>query len=146
MTRDTRLASATESYQADLEPVTAHVVAQYHAANGGSSFKAWGGERATAGYSVGGMGGVPEKVIGSANLSPVQFQQHRKRVRAALRDAPVVEKTSAVAGTWRRQADNVTVTDASNNTEDREQARAWQTERNEDAVWNLAENREEDLR
>lgn len=138
------LATGT-TYQADLEPVTAHVASQYHAANGGSSFKAWGGERASEGYAIGGMKSVPEQVLGNPHLSPAQFQAHRNRVRQGLSNASTVEKESAVAGTWLRD-DHKTVTDASNVTPDRDLAQHWQKSRNEDAVWNLTENREEDLR
>lgn len=122
--------------QADIEPVTAQVAANYHNAHGGSSFYVHGGNYATKGYAVGGSG-VPERVIPSAHLSPEQFQEHRDHVRASTSDA------NAVAGTW--VEDGKTVLDASTVTHNRDHAKHLQNLRGERAVFNLNTGREEDL-
>jgi acyl-CoA synthetase (AMP-forming)/AMP-acid ligase II len=127
-----------DSVQTDLEPVSAHVVAQFHNSHGGSSFYVHGGERATEGYSVGGLHGVPATVVDSPTITPAQFQEHRDKVRKAVKDR------DAVAGTW--VEDGKTVMDASNVVTDRDRAKRLQVSRGEKAVYNLSEGREEDLR
>lgn len=124
--------------QMDLEPVTAHVVAQYHAAHGGSSFFVHGGERAHHGWSVGGLQGMPETTVPSQTISPDQWQAHRDAVRSKI-SAP-----TAVAGSWAENGNSVM--DASNVVGAREEAASLQRHREERAVWNLHENKEEDLR
>lgn len=124
--------------QLDMEPVTAAVVAQYHNANGGSSFYVHGGKRADEGYSVGGLGGAPETTIDSPTITPEQYQAHRDRVRDSVKDP------NAIAGSW--VEDGKSVMDASNAVIDRDDAKALQTSRNERAVFNLKAGKEENLR
>lgn len=126
-------------FQADLEPVTAHVASQYHAANGGASFYVHGGTMPNKGYAIGGLPGVPEKTIHSPVMSPEQFQQNRDRIRAARPN-----DMSAVAGSW--VSDGKSVLDGSNTTPERDVAKTLQIKRGEQAVYNLNEQREEDLR
>jgi len=122
----------------DIEPVTAAVVAQYHNAHGGSSFYVHGGGRADHGWSVGGLQGAPETSVDSPRITPEDWQRHRDRVRAQVTDK------NAIAGTW--VEDGKSVMDASNAVQSREDAKALQAARNQRAVYNLHENREEDLR
>lgn len=124
--------------QLDLEPVTAHVVAQYHNANGGSSFYVHGGERATQGYSVGGLHGVPETTVSSPTISASDYQSHRDKVRKSVKDK------DAVAGTW--VEDGKSVMDASNVVTSREDAKKLQKARGERAVYDLNTAKEVDLR
>lgn len=130
-----------ETYQADLEPVTAHVVAQYHndPANGGSSFRAYGGEMATGGYIVGGHQGVPERKLHSKKITAEEYQEHRDYVRAHTQDANVI------AGTWANDEGDTDL-DASNVVEEREEAKRLQRQRKQKAVWNATAGKEEDLR
>lgn len=126
-----------DSYQADLEPVTAHVVAQYHNANGGSSFHVHGGERAKSGYAVGGLEGAPESV-GSDPLTADEWQSHRDRVRSS------VKNPQAIAGTWNEGGKSVM--DASEAVASRDEAKRKQIDRGERRVYNLGSGQEEDLR
>ena len=130
-----------QTYQADLEPVTAHVVAQYHNAGGeegGSSFYVHGGEAATSGYSVGGLEGAPETTTEHQDMAPKEYQEHRDRVRES------VKNPNAIAGTWVEGGRSVM--DASERVPDKHTARVLQIARNQRAVYNLGKGREEDLR
>jgi len=126
------------SVQLDLEPVTAHVVAQYHNQHGGSSFHVHGGQRATSGYAVGGLQGVKESITDSPVLRPEEFQEHRNKVRTK------VSVPEAIAGTWVEEGRSVM--DASERVPDRHSAKVLQVARNERAVYNLSTGQEEDLR
>ena len=129
-----------ETYQGDLEPVTAHVVAQYHN-NGdprGSSFMAYGGARVSQGYVVGGHEGVPERSLPTETITPEEYQAHRDNVRAHSKDPEVI------TGTWGEDGKNIL--DASTHVEGRDRAKALQVKRKERAVWNASEGKEEDLR
>ena len=139
MSRNTAFAQG-HTYQADLEPITAHVAAQSHNETGGSSFYAQGGERAKDGYSVGGApdskgARVPEQDHLRGAMTPNQYQAHRDRVRHATTAGNVM------AGTWRRD-DGANVTDASNNIPDLDDAKRIGSERNEDAIYDVANQRE----
>lgn len=127
-----------ETYQADLEPVTAHVVAQYHNTHTGSSFQVHGGGRAKSGYSVGGLEDVPETTTDSPTMRPEEWQGHRDEVRAR------VKEPDAIAGTWVEEGKSVM--DASERVPDRHTARALQIARKQRAVYNLSTGNEEDLR
>jgi len=126
------------SVQLDLEPVTAHVVAQYHNANGGSSFAVHGGERARDGWAVGGLEGTPESSVDSARISPEDYQSHRDKVRTS------VKHPDAIAGTWVESGKSVM--DASQAVLDRSTAKHLQIHRNQRAVFNLKTGKEENLR
>jgi hypothetical protein len=124
--------------QLDMEPVTAHVAAQYHNKHGGSSFYVHGGARATEGYAVGGLEGAPETTIDRPTITPEEYQAHRDRVRASVKDE------NAIAGSW--VEDGKSVMDASNAVLSRDQAKALQIKRGERKVFNLSSGEEEDLR
>lgn len=126
------------SVQLDLEPVTAHVVAQYHNQHGGSSFHVHGGQRATSGYAVGGLQGLKESITNSPVLRPEEFQEHRDKVRTK------VASQEAIAGTW--VEGDQSVMDASERVPDRHTAKVLQIARGERAVYNLGRGQEEDLR
>jgi hypothetical protein len=130
------MTSRRREFQADLEPVTAHVAAQYHNAHGGSSFFVHGGNPAISGYAVGGAG-IPERSIDREHLSPEEMQEHRDHVRQKTSDP------DAVAGTW--VEDGKSVLDASTVVHDRQFAKHLQVKRGERAVYNLNTGREEDL-
>jgi hypothetical protein len=123
-------------FQADLEPVTAHVAADYHNTHGGSSFFVHGGDYATSGYAVGGSG-IPETTIHRPTLTPDEYQSHRDRVRAGTKDP------GAVVGTWVENGKSVL--DASTVVQSRQFAKSLQKKRGERAVFNLNTGREEDL-
>ena len=130
--------SAARGVQLDMEPVTAHVAAMYHNQHGGSSFYVHGGARAAEGYAVGGLEGAPETTYDSPTITPEQYQAHRDRVRANVKDE------NAVAGSW--VEDGKSVMDASNVVLNRDQAKTLQTKRGERAVYNLTSGEEENLR
>lgn len=144
MGRNAELASGfhdRETYQADLEPVTAHVVAQYHNSQEnpkGSSFLAYGATPVTDGYVVGGHEDVEERNLPSETITPEQYQEHRDFVRAHTKHPDVI------AGTWGE--DGKTVLDASTSVDGREKAKDLQVKRKQRAVWNASAGREEDLR
>lgn len=126
-------------FQADLEPVTAQVAAQYHNKHGGSSIYVHGGNMPTKGYAVGGLPGVPEQNVDSPNLTPHQVQANRDRVRDAYPGDP-----SAVAGSW--QENGRSVLDGSSIFHDRSKAARAQSKRDQRAVYNISKGKEEDLR
>lgn len=113
--------------------------AAYHNAHGGSSFYANRDGRASYGWAVGGMKGAPETTVPRAEISPSEYQQHRDKVKKVAPDA-----TDAIAGTW--VENGKTVMDASEVFHDRRSAHQAQTERHERAVYNLHEDKAEDLR
>lgn len=125
-------------FQADLEPVTAHVASQYHAQNGGSSFYVHGGVMPKRGYVIGGLPGVPEETINRPHMTPEEFQANRDRIRTARPN-----DTTAVAGSWAEAGR--TVLDGSNAVVDRDVAKKTQQKRGERAVFNLNEMKEENL-
>lgn len=128
----------SRTYQADLEPVTAEVAAQYHNTHGGSSFYVHGGDRAVEGYVVGGLEGAPETHVDGEHITADEFQAHRDRVRSQVSDS------NAVAGSWAE--DGRSVLDASNVVQTAEEAKRLQVARDERAVYNLSAGREENLR
>lgn len=123
--------------QYDIEPVTAHVVAQYHNQHGGSSFYVHGAERATSGYAVGGLEGTPETITEQRDMTPEEYQAHRDRVREST------TLNNAIAGTW--VENDKSVMDASEAIPDRDEAREMQVEREQRAVYNLDKDMDEDL-
>ena len=128
------------TYQSDIEPVTAHVAAQYHNEHGGASFNSLTGDRAAQGYAIGGMRKVAESHTNSPDISATEFQAHRDRVRSAY---PNNEK--AFAGTWRND-EGKSIFDASQVEKSRSKAAKLQTKRGEDEVFNLGKQKGEDLR
>lgn len=130
----------SRTYQADLEPVTAHVAAQHHNSGNpkGSSFLAYSGEPVRSGYVVGGHDGVPERDLPGETITPEQFQEHRDFVRRHSKDETVI------AGTWGENGQ--TVLDASTNIMSRDLAKSEQIRREQRAVWNANTGEEEDLR
>lgn len=126
------------SVQLDIEPITAHVVAQYHNQNHGSSFLAYGGGRVSSGYIVGGHKGVPETVLVGDKIDSKQYQAHRDHVRNLVKDR------SVIAGTWSEKGRSVL--DASNAVPSRDEAKSLQIARGERAVYNADAGKSEDLR
>ena len=126
-------------FQADLEPVTAHVAAQYHNAHGGSSFYVHGGNRATTGFAVGGMKNVPEQTIDSHRITPEQFQANRDRIRNLQ-----PHDANAVAGSWEESGHSVL--DGTSVLRNQDAAKRLQVSRGERAVYDLGADKEVDLR
>lgn len=129
-----------ETYQADIEPVTAHFAAIDHNTNGGSSYFALTGEKATSGFVVGGSG-LPEVEHPNANLSPAQFQANRDRVRASVTGLPAAVQKQAVAGGWHRMGvpgkTDAHVMDKSDVLSNRDAAVSLAKSRGEDAIFHL---------
>lgn len=128
------------TYQADLEPITAHVAAQRQNTHGGSSFFALTGDPAREGYAVGGAG-LPEVEHFNKNLSPEQFQANRDRVRTSVAGQSPDVQMRAVAGGWSRRnvegKQDAHVMDKSDVLPDRASAVALGRSRGEDAIWHL---------